>query len=1042
MYLHLFILLPFIFATVFASQYACPNELPDPCGPDSAKGLPFRCFPSAADCHLSNSAPASTPFYCHSRPNDHYRLDPRGCCDNLDHPFSIAICPDGTCAPSTAQCAPLTCPSSHPILCNSGVCSTCIDDCPLHVCPAAKPIRCPDQSCTDDFWKCKCPEEAPYRCPNATEFRGPGFTTMTIECRRDVERCPHFGNFCNTWRPNRCDNGICVLGSCEGNEKTCSNSTLSLCVSSGFCVPDLDTCPLPNGCPVDSPIKCETGECRALPSQCPLPYRCMSSTHHIKCPTGECVSDFNQCPEIDPVLPHSQCHRSLPFFCSIGKCVEGPSLCPAILPCPCDRPFRWLDGLCRSAPDNDDGPAGDCPYPMFRCESGACVLTEDHCVGTNGCPVSRSFKCPFGTCVVSEEHCPTRDSTSRLCNGCTAEKPVKCRDGQCVFSEGECKLSNGCSYAQPYRCASGTCVANVEACPNEVFSCPPDQMRCADGSCQSSTSQCLLPNSCPNVLVPYRCMDGSCVVNHEQCPKTVLCPDQGSGGGFCDDGSPYTGSCRATSPCAPGTVRCPNGRCVLDFVDCPSTCPDSAPILCHGHVCVSDISHCYSGGGGGHWAPGGLYNYNHTFWDDREHFWGGGGGHVIFNGTGGWVSRFQPNSTADSIDFGDPTDPNWIFSGGWGGRMDDGRGACRGSTPFNCFDGSCGKNPIDCYGGRSCSEGFVLCSDGSCQSSVDRCLATQPCPFDRSKRCADGKCVAVDEPCGTRPDDCEEGQSRCADGKCRETCPAANGCDLNAPVFCSNGVCAFSVEACTTGCVIHTVNGTTVGFKCIDGTCGHSPLHCLKPAPHTIKSLCSTYTRTSMKPLDEPILSLYDELVVLGHFNAQSSVLVDGFFMPLPIDLCTLVDSEIRKSIANTSSIVSPVVNVSTVGGPRSIQSSNFTISLILPAGMFKETVASDYCLAYMPANGTIVSPKCVNSAAIDPHTQMFTSSARDPGAYFFALKEEISDGVCPGHLPHKCRSGACALSPSRCPMSSSAAKSCFNLILILVVVLLVWRIL
>ncbi|KAL0244165.1 hypothetical protein GEMRC1_008250 [Eukaryota sp. GEM-RC1] len=974
-------------------QFKCPSELPVFCSDLK------RCLPTSESCELAKRPDSDAEYYCFHQ--DKFVHTPRDCCGELDNPYAIAPCPDGSCALLEDQCVPLSCPSTHPVQCpHNGLCAECLEHCPKPTCSSSKPFLCPDLSCVSDYWDCLCPEDASFRCPNTTTFFGTDYTTMTVECRVDVEVCPHQRTFCDQWRPIRCDDGKCVLNRDDCKEVSdCPHGT-SRCESNGFCLEDLSKCPLPNGCPSSKPILCETGICVSEPSFCPNPYRCLDSRAPIKCPGGFCVADSSYCPPLTDEYPHPTCHSLLPFLCENGKCAENPLLCPAIDPCPCDFPERWNDHVCREEPfDNSTSPTSRCPPGYYWCSSsGRCVDDYSKCYyspNPSSCPPDM-VKCPGGSCVSSLDQCV---SNTRLCNGCSVDKPRRCADGICVADEGECVMSNGCMAETPIKCVDGQCVADATDCPRGDFVCTSDQIKCSYG-CASKHDGCSKGLVCTHASLPFLCMNGNCVAESNDCPLHIVCNNKEST--LCDDYSVLIDDeCRPINPC--DGVICPNGRCVSNADQCGSfSCPSHSPILCHRHLCVSSLSDCYRNGG--HWSRGGGsggYRYSHGRRAGRS----GSGGFVEY-GENGWIENIAYDNVSDPIKIDG-------FGPGWGGRFDGGYGMCRGETPFNCNDGSCAKDIVDCWSTVDCSEGHIRCSDGACRRSIEECSTLQPCPFNRNKRCSDGTCVPMDAPCASSSTECDEEEELCSDGQCKESCEELNGCDLNAPVFCGNGECSWSQEGCIKGCY----QNHTTQFQCFDGECVDDFMDCHTVAPYTVKGLCVTYSRDEKKTLEADITSEYDEEVLLGRLVVGTSLFVSSFLEPLPISVCTPPDSEIRAGIISTDLIRSPVIEVKVAEGqPRNNRFGSFELSMTLPNGLVHNV--DDYCLATL--NGTS-SPYCIDDdVTFDSSSDMLKGKANSEGMFFFSLKEDL-DEVCPGHLPYKCKSSdSCAVRPSQCPAVSS----------------------
>ena len=110
----------------------------------------------------------------------------------------------------------------------------------------------------------------------------------------------------------------------------------------------------------------------------------------------------------------------------------------------------------------------------------------------------------------------------------------------------------------------------------------------------------------------------------------------------------------------------------------------------------------------------------------------------------------------------------------------------------------------------SSSDCKVVCMDGSCRDSQEKCPAIIGCPslafFNIQHKCTNGLCAASPERCnylfGNRiktDDSCSEftdsegnsfPQKKCEDGVCRPKCLDFYGCSLDLPFRCPDGTCA------------------------------------------------------------------------------------------------------------------------------------------------------------------------------------------------------------------------------------------------------------
>ena len=77
---------------------------------------------------------------------------------------------------------------------------------------------------------------------------------------------------------------------------------------------DLKYCDKENGCPYYLPIKCSDGSCAESESKCPEKPIC--SEGKKLCPDGSCLSQSVVCPSL------MGCPTDTPFKCANGECIN------------------------------------------------------------------------------------------------------------------------------------------------------------------------------------------------------------------------------------------------------------------------------------------------------------------------------------------------------------------------------------------------------------------------------------------------------------------------------------------------------------------------------------------------------------------------------------------------------------------------------------------------------------------------------------------------------------------------------------------------
>lgn len=609
------------------------------------------CVSNSTFCDTSSGCSSIRPFKCK---NGLCVASESYCPSNNTYtcPNNKKLCPDGSCVFSSSKCNNIMgCPLETPFRCGSGL---CIDpskrECPLHICPIYLPIKCSNGLCVKSYSNCQSAILSStdfQQCINETSPNtvpcGDGRCVASSDQCRPIYACPE--------GYSTCPDGTCRLLSdlCPITEMTCPSPKKYRC-QSGLCVVAMDECPSSNGCPLNSPVKCEkTGHCvdkyeqceaiydaNNLPNGCSISkpllcpngtctsnqtlcqtqsYKCPNSLFSIECVDGSCVSDALEC--LNKTIGCSKSQTQ----CPDGACKDSYSQCSAVNYCPISTPFRCLDGTCKSSPINFKNlsdadsctPGSLCPsYKPFKCADGECQGDPALCKTLWPCPKERALRCKDGSCVYSEEKC-------QKIQICPITTPILCQNGKCAESVIECSSSNSCPEDKPMACISGLCVKYAYQCVNAAKSvsrilennpfksnrlldnveikidigCSQNKpVLCQNGLCVNSSSDCSTIPSCKNPSLPYRCKSGVCVKDETSCNQhDSLLPLCEGNSTRCPDGI-CRQICIGFNGCP--EYHCGNGYCAKSLGECAgdSVCPLNKPFRCLNNTCVRQLNEC------------------------------------------------------------------------------------------------------------------------------------------------------------------------------------------------------------------------------------------------------------------------------------------------------------------------------------------------------------------------------------------------------------------------------------------------------------------
>lgn len=324
--------------------------------------------------HSTHVCRTDTPILC---PDGTCAIMSGDCAYNKECRNNQIQCPDGSCASTYEECGtPITCPSSRPFLCPDNTCHSSQDDCvDLERCPDDKPFRCPDTSCAATRYECPlelhCNSTAPIRCQDNQCYPN----SPTVCENIDYSQCP-LGKY-------RCWDNTCRISS-----DLCSQRT----------------------CPLYLPHMCADGKCVFSESECNA-----SCENSMVCKLPIQLGENQQRYEI-------RCCGDL----SLDDCCNYPQ----------------TDTVCTEG--------------LVRCNDGECRPAED-CVNGVSCPPDYPYRCN-NECVSDPLQCLEKP----LCQ----DGWVRCANGFCSPTYGECKLSNirtdFCPFDRPVLCADGSCVRTLQ----------------------------------------------------------------------------------------------------------------------------------------------------------------------------------------------------------------------------------------------------------------------------------------------------------------------------------------------------------------------------------------------------------------------------------------------------------------------------------------------------------------------------------------------------------------------------------------------------
>ena len=347
---------------------------------------------------------------------------------------------------------------------------------------------------------------------------------------------------------------------------------------------------------------------------------------------------------------------------------------------------------------------------------------------------------------------------------------MKCPDGRCLEKLEECYSINiACDKEKPVLCPNGVCLKSYSDCSNTEIGCSADQVICPDGLCipkDSYWTGCKNKIGCP-LVKPIKCYDNLCVRTESECKsiikctffKPYQCPDL-----RCVEDEKF---CNTYNECPEKyPVKCNNGLCTLEAKICneiSDLCPLLAPIRCLSGHCVANFVECENG------------NYieecqNNKFFckirgecvNTKVECIGlesvKGGKSLTTRILENKSNKIPENHCSEQTPFS-------CFDGSCREKRQDcpiPKACLRSET--KCPDGSCTNDSINCLNKSvECLIGYILCNDGLCRKE---CPYYNGCDLDKPYQCTNGRCVKNEMEClGFSM--CKEKKFRCINGECK-----------------------------------------------------------------------------------------------------------------------------------------------------------------------------------------------------------------------------------------------------------------------------------
>ena len=771
----------------------------------------FSCAAEIDSCPTGIICPIEKPVKCW---DNSCRDSIENCPEYQKCPSGLNECPDGSCA--IGQCGThIKCSDDAPYKCFDNTCRRNPNDCPTQPsCPKETPILCWDGRCLAERGEClspsKCDSLNPVKCPNGLCAKS------ASNCKEEMD-CP--SEF------TRCKDGSCRKKLADCPQEECPVNLPYKC-SNGFCMSDLKFCDKDNGCPFNLPIKCSDGSCAESDNKCPEKPTCESGKK--LCPDGSCLAQNVVCPSI------MGCPIDTPFRCANGECINLKKSTCSIPTCDYSIPIKCFDGTCALT-------VNYCPIERKTSDTGYIICADgteapsyDECKPLITCSEGE-VRCNDGSCRQSKDQCPKANTCPK--------GQVRCENGSCAEESNKCPAANGCPLIKPYKCpSSGLCVNDLDLCESEnegsgSNGCPVERpIRCIKyNNCVPNKEDCNITDSnCPTGTV--MCADGECLEDFAYCSENMVCSEEKGKGVLCqlepDICAKTLGDCYNSLNCKIDTpFRCPNGDCKrypskiggINGCDIGISCPSYKPYQCADGSCQEKSSFCKS----------------HSACPEDKPY-------LCADKTCA-ISKLECETNHEKCPSRSPIlCPNGNCVSG---IYDCEESRCPSWNPYYCILGKCKNTPRECQEieteyvfngtqianvtnkiGTVCKSTEFICIDGSCRENPEECPMYTGCVSSETPfKCLDGGCASEKEACKNKNNvtlfDCPENTQLCEDGVCRDDCSFVeyNGCPNDHPLMCPNGRCVSKTFECVgeSAC-----DSTEKPFRCIDGTCASSLSEC------------------------------------------------------------------------------------------------------------------------------------------------------------------------------------------------------------------------
>jgi hypothetical protein len=337
-----------------------------------------------------------------------------------------------------------------------------------------------------------------------------------------------------------CENGVCVLGTCEMGFMNCDGNEA-------------------NGC--ETNVSNDPTQCGACGSPCSVPNATANCTNG-KCGVATCNAGFQDC-DGDPTNGCEAKPDADPKNCGMCNkpCLQGQGCQGGMCGVFCAKGKADCNNPNPGTPDADGcetplGTATDCNFCGDVC---APANSQSHCDGQTG------------TCILDQCNPGFMNCDSQFANGC--ETNVNTDAANC----GNCgNVCQGGPHATPV-CTSGGCAINCDPGYNNCNS-PNPQTADADGcethsdvdtsNCGSCGHACNVPNATP-ACAGGMCLIGQCNTGFQDCDMQ---PANGCEINTNNDPN-NCGGCGIKCTIANGTAACVNGMCAVGtcnvgFQDC------------------------------------------------------------------------------------------------------------------------------------------------------------------------------------------------------------------------------------------------------------------------------------------------------------------------------------------------------------------------------------------------------------------------------------------------------------------------------------------